>query len=43
MDTCFGIVRPHQHGTASKYVLGFHMMNINAMKNSLVMGCGCSD
>ena len=40
MDSCFGLIRPHQHGTASRWALGSHIMNVKVMKNCGVVGCG---
>ena len=36
MDSCFGLVRPHQHGTAGGCALGSHMIDINVMENGRV-------
>ena len=37
MDSCFGLVRPHLHGTASRCALGSNMIDINVIENRRVM------
>ena len=40
MDSCFGLVRPHQHGTASACARGSHMIDIKVMENGRIVGLG---